>query len=161
MDNSKILAMLLNKKHLSSTGVISMVVHNNESIWEYVHHKYAPMMYGIILKMTDDKTIAEEVFKAVFLELNEKKVISKIHPGLYLQLLRHTYKSTLKLLKVRGQTPINTQPFNENYPLISQFCFASNTVKEVALKSGVTEEEMLLNLRAEFNQLRNLTIENV
>ncbi len=149
------------KKQLPDTEPIFVIVQNDESIWEYVYHKYAPTMYGIIFQMTGDKTIAEEILESIFLELKEKKTISKIHPTLCIELLRHTYEFSSNHLKKLGLLPANAQPFDKNYPLINQFCFELNTLKEAAIKSAMSEPQMLQQLQVEFMRLRNLPTKNV
>lgn len=126
----------------------------DQSAWEYVYDKYAPIMYGIALDMAGDTIIATEILKEAFLELKKKKSLSRIHAGLHHSLVRHTYKLTLKHLKSRGLLPAKIQPFNQIYPLINVFYFEAIGLKEVAVKFDTTEEETRKNLRAEFNHLR-------
>ncbi|MDZ4845838.1 MAG: hypothetical protein SH857_09840 [Chitinophagales bacterium] len=142
----------LNSHHRDST-IISMLVQNKESVWEIVHDKYAPMMYGVILNMTGDDKIAEEIFKETFRELKERRMLSRIYTALCHCLLRHTYRLTLKHLKARKLKPVSYKPLNGSYPLINLLCFELVSLKEAALKSGIPERDVPKKLRAEYRLL--------
>ncbi len=139
----------------SDTIVLQMHTHNNETTWAHLYDTYAPMMYGTILKMTGNETIAEEILEETFLELKEKKMFLGVQVNLCNRFMQHTYRITLKYLKERNLKPISIHPFNENYPNINGLCFEGSTSTEVATNSAITEQEVRRNIRAEFNALRN------
>jgi DNA-directed RNA polymerase specialized sigma24 family protein len=127
-------------------------VQKEGSSWAHFYDKYAPLMYGTILNMSGDKAIAEKILEEAFLELKDKEIPTSPCNDIRHWLLRHTYKLTLKHLKIRG---LKAQPFNENYPVINLFYFEEITLDEVATKLEITQQEVLKKLRAEFNHFRN------
>lgn len=137
----------------SSKTLVANIVQNKESDWACFYDKYAPIMYGTILKMTGEEALAEEIMEEVFLDLYRKKIISPYHTALCMSLLRHTFQLTLKYLENKGLRAY--QPFNDDYPLINLFYFQQGTLKEAAMKTETTEKEVLTNLREEFNHFCN------
>ncbi|MDZ4708119.1 MAG: hypothetical protein SH818_06910 [Saprospiraceae bacterium] len=133
--------------------------HHNSIVWEQVYQKYAPLIYGIILNMTGDKRIASEIFKDAFVGLKRKKILSRNHITLCQTLLRHAHKLTLKYLQLRGRVQANSSPFHSKFRLLNLLYCELISAKEVAQKLNMTEQEILLNLRMEFNQLRRLAWE--
>ncbi len=116
---------------------------------EYAYDNYAPMMFGIITKMTGDDLLSEEILKKVFLELYKKEMLVENHPGLCRKLLIETFQRTLKHLETIGLTEY--KPFNDNYPLINLFYFNQKDLKQAATERDMTEQEVLKSLRLEFN----------
>ena len=131
------------------------LVQNTGHEWGHLYDKYAPLMYGIILNITNDKRIAEKILKKAFLELTKRKILSEVHLVLPMDILRHTYEITLKQMQSIGRKLLNPQPFNGNYPLTNLFYFGLTTVREAAIKFGLTEAEVQQRLREELNQIRN------
>ena len=142
---------LLNN-HKSDTELISLPIEKKESAWAHFYDKYAPLMYGTILNMTGDETLAEAIFEVAFLELKERKILSPPHTDLRHSLLRYTYKITLKNLKARG---LKAHPLNAHYPLINLFYFEQVTLKEAAATLDLTEIDVLKKLRTEFYHFCN------
>lgn len=128
-------------------------VQHNTSEWAHIYDTYSPMMYGTILKMTHDARMADIILEEVFIELHKKEILVPHHTPLNHVLLRHTFKSTIKHLETRGQNI--HESFNAHYRLINKFYFEQTTLKEVALELDLTEQEVLKNLRAEFNHFCN------
>lgn len=133
--------------------------HNNEIVWEQVYQKYAPMIYGIILNLTGHQRIASEIFKEAFLDLKRKRIFSRAHIALCQTLLRHAYKLTMKYLDLKGMKPINVRPFHGNFKMLNLLYFDLISTKDAAVKLNISEQEVLVKLRMEFNQLRRQPIE--
>jgi DNA-directed RNA polymerase specialized sigma24 family protein len=140
--------------NLADTALISQLLQKNTSAWAQVYDTYAAMMDGIILNMTGDETMAEEILEHVFTELNTQQQFLKTPPALVHTLLKHTYKSTLTYLETRGLTPINAV-LNNDYPLTHSFYFEEETLQEVAQKHTTHEHVIVKNLQKELKQLRN------
>lgn len=143
------LTLLYNR---NNTELISLPIEKKESAWAHLYDKYAPLMYGTILNMTGDETLAEVLFEVAFLELKERKILSPPHTDMRHSLLRYTYKITLKNLKARG---LKARPLNAHYPLINLFYFEQMTLKEAATTLDTTEIDVLKKLRTEFNHFCN------
>ena len=145
--------MLIHNKYQSSTVLNVKPVQHNTLDWAHIYDTYSPMMYGTILKMTGDVRMADIILEEVFIELHKKEIFLRHNTPLNHVLLRHTFKSTIKHLETRGQNI--HESFNVHYPLINKFYFEQTTLKEVALELDITEQEVLKNLRAEFNHFCN------
>lgn len=137
--------------HKSNTVNSTQSVQKKATTWAQVYDNYAPMMYGIILKMTDDKTIACDILSEAFVELNAKNTIVKINS---LICLRCAYKITLKYAKDRGLKLSNTRPFNQKCLYIYLFYVKAMSLEKILIDLKVTKDEALKNLRAEIKYLR-------
>ncbi len=146
--------MLHQNNHNSRELPSTMLDKNNISSWEQAYDQYAPMMYGTILNMTHDETLACDILQEVFLDFTKKNILPVISTTLLLRLLRHTYKFTIKWLEIRGLVPKNLQPADPNYPHINLFFFQEINLKQVAQKNDIDEKDIQKKLRAEFNKLR-------
>lgn len=129
-----------------------MIAENNLEAWEYLYDKYAAAMYGIICKLTDDRTLSEEIFIGAFLQLKEKQILSKTTHPICVCLLRHTHIFAKQELTNRG---INSTNKVEESSLINMFCSQHLTAKDAAVKLNITEQEVRRKLRLEFLELRS------
>lgn len=146
---------LQHNNNQSEASVIQMFSQNDENTWGRLYDTYAPMMYGTILKMTDNETIAGEILEETFVALQDKKMFLGGGTAMCHNFIQQAYKTTLKSLKERGLLPTTTQPFNANYPLINHLYLQGLNLKEALSNSDVSEEDVRKNLRAEFMALRN------
>ncbi len=99
--------MFTNANNISDQDIRSLIAENNFEAWELLYDKYAFAMRVIIRNLTDNKTIAEEIFKEAFLQLKEKQILSHFSYSLYSCLLRHTQLVTMQLLKERKLIRLN------------------------------------------------------
>lgn len=131
-----------------------MLKENDLLAWDNLYNKYASAMYGLICNLIDDKTIAEEIFIAAFIQLKEKQILSELRSGLSYTLLRYTYTYAIKQLKQYGISFKKLIP-PEEAKLVHLFYIQSNSLKEAASMLNITEEETKKRLRHEFLQFRN------
>lgn len=133
--------------------ILSLIDENITEAWGHLYDKYASAMFGIICNLTKDRVLAEEIFEDAFLQLKERKIISKNTYALCSCLLRYTHTFTQQQLKVRGlNKSIN---FNEKSSLLDIFCSQNISPREVATQLKTTEKEIKQSLRAEFLILRS------
>ncbi|MEO5570655.1 MAG: hypothetical protein ABIT08_15570 [Bacteroidia bacterium] len=140
-------------KSISDQTILSMIAENNLEAWGHLYDKYAPAMFGIICTLTDDRTLAEEIFKETFLQLKEKQILSKVTYALCPCLLRHTHIFARQQLKARGIACSNSPV--EQTSLINILCSQDINFKQAASIFNLTEEEAKKKLRAEFLELRS------
>lgn len=78
-----------------------------------LYDKYAPALYGRIIKVVKQKDIAEKILERVFLNaLVDKNVKQSTHITLFTSLLNHSRKKTygtLKALKMMEALRCNSQ----------------------------------------------------
>lgn len=144
--------MLPYHKHQLDAQLMPMFAQNDPSVWEHIYDNYAPLMYGIILKLTKDETVAGELLEQAFLDLKRKNILTRISTTICHKILRHTYQLTLNHLKKLGLTPTPA----DNNMHIDMFYFECATLKDASHSTNLTEQEIRKNLRAEVNYLRNL-----
>jgi hypothetical protein len=65
--------MTLIKDLPDDTGLVEMVIENNLYAWHCIYDKYAALMYGNILCITQDRLLAEKIFINAFTSLKEDK----------------------------------------------------------------------------------------
>lgn len=148
--------MLPYHKHQLDALLMPMFAQNDPSVWEHIYDNYAPLMYGTILKLTEDEAIAGELLERAFLDLKRDNILSRVSTTICHKILRHTYKVTINHLKSLGLTPSITQSPVENNKHINLFYFEETNLKDAALSTNLTEREVKKKLRAEVNYLRNL-----
>ncbi len=148
--------MLPFHKHQLDVQLIPMLAQNDPSVWEHVYDNYAPLMYGTILKLTEDEVTAGELLEKAFLDLIKHDILSSTSTTICHKILRHTYKVTINHLKSLGLAASITQSPVENNKHIDLFYFEETNLKDVALSTNLTEQEVKKNLRAEVNYHRNL-----
>ena len=148
--------MLPSNTHQLDAALIPMFAKNDPLVWEHVYDNFAPLMYGTILNLTGDEAIAGELLEQAFLDLKKKNILTQISTTICHKILRHTYKLTVNHLKAIGLSPSKTLSTDGNTTHINLFYFEETTVKDAALSTNLTEQEVKKNLRAEVNYLRNL-----
>ena len=148
--------MLPSNNHQLDTELIPLFAQNDPSVWEHVYDNYAPLMYGTILKLTEDEAIAAELLEQAFLDLKRKDILSSISTTICHKILKHTYELTVNHLKAIGLTPSKTISTDDNHTHINMFYFEGTTLKDAANSTNLTEQEVKKKLRAEVNYLRNL-----
>ena len=144
--------MQLQTKKISDQNILSMIAENNLDAWELLYDKYAPAMYGIICNLTDDITLAKEIFKDAFIQLKEQRIFSKVTYSLCACLLRHTHTFARQQLKERGKACSNGTV--ENTSLIKVLCSQELSFKQAASNFNITEVEAKRKLHQEFLGLR-------
>lgn len=147
--------MLALHTHQLDAELIPMFAKNDPSVWEHIYDNYAPLMYGTILKLTNDEAISGELLEKAFLDLKRNNVLSQISKTFCHKILRHTYKLTINHLKTAGMTPSKNSAPHENMTHVNLFLFEGTTLKDAAQSTNLTEQEVKANLRAEVNYLRN------
>jgi len=138
---------------LSDQIILSMIAENNLEAWAHLYDKYAPAMLGIICNLTDERKIAEEIFKEAFLQLKEKQILSKFTYALCPYLLIHTNTFARAQLKERGISYSNNTI--DETSLINILCSQNRNITEVASKFRITTVEARNKLRSEFVEIRS------
>ena len=134
--------MLPYHKHQLDAQLMPMFDQNDPSVWEHIYDNYAPLMYGTILKLTEDEAIAGELLERAFLDLKRDNILSRVSTTICHKILRHTYKVTINHLKSLGLTPSITQSAVENNKHINLFYFEETNLKDAALSTNLTEQEV-------------------
>lgn len=145
---------MLAQEKIADQQIIALLEENNLLAWQKIYDKYAAAMYGLICNLTDNETVAEEIFVAVFIQLKEKEILSKIKYALCATLLRYTFSYTIKQLNELG---INAKSYNpvQEVKLIHLLCTQCSSLKELVSILNITEEEAKKRLRSEILNLRN------
>lgn len=128
-------------------------------IWEQWYPKYEPLLYGIILQLTGNKTRAGRILKEVTSELNGFRISGWTNQvSMIRTVFNHVYHFTLNHLSDRGMTPVEVQPFGEKFPLLYLLYFEFNTIGEVAAKLSRSRQEVMADIRKEFKVIRGLNV---
>jgi len=139
-----------------TNGQLSNATHQKLS-WEQWYPKYSPLIYGIILQLTGNKTRAGKILKEVIIELTRRhEVLERDHLLMYKFVFQHSYSYTLQHLEQRGLKPISTKPFGEKFPLLHLLYFDFKTIDELAGRQKLSKQEVLQGLRQEFKLMRSL-----
>lgn len=89
--------MYLQSEIIKDTTQLSLA-ENKYKTWESIYDRYAPLIYGIIYRLTGAEVIAENILIKCFFHLKEKQIISTDQPVILPSVLRSTYRFTLQQL---------------------------------------------------------------
>ncbi len=145
-----------NNKENTDEEIISLVRQNNIIGWENLYTKYAPLMYGAILRVIEDKKNADEILIQIFASLksgNFPDVRMNTKP-LYLFLLHYTHTS-ISSFTVNKKIKLIVRDDDKICPLVKHLLFEPCPLKEVAHKLAINEAEVKTRLRNELNLLRS------
>ena len=87
-----------------------MLQTSNLSGWDQLYDKYAPVIYGSILKIIPDKEMTNQIFQECFISLKNTDILTHTKKSLPLFLLQHTYRFTIYYLKMKGMAPAEGTP---------------------------------------------------
>lgn len=145
--------MELQTKIISDQNILSLIAENKMEAWKHLYDKYSAAMFGIIYNLTSDRKLAEEIFKETFIQLKERKILSKNTHALCSCLLKHTHTFAQQQLNDRGISL--SYNHTEKTSLIEILCSQYISIKQLASNFNLTEAEIKKNLRAEFLALRS------
>ncbi len=148
--------MLQFNNHQIDAALIPLFAKNDPSVWEHIYDNYAPMMYGTILKLTQNEILAEELLEQAFLDLKRRNILSQVSNKICHKILRYTYNLTVSHLKTLGYSQAEMQTSHNNNTYLNLFLFKGTTLKGAADSTNLTEQEVKKNLRSEVNHLRNI-----
>lgn len=147
--------MTVNNDIKSDVEIMSMLRQGKRSAWEYLYNKYAAVMYGAIMRFTDDEELAEEILVESFVQLKSTNILSATNSPLCLSVLHHTYLIAKSILKSKGIALKHEIDVNEIFPVLKSVIIRPHSLEEIAHKAGTTNEGVKAKLRAELLQLRN------
>ena len=146
--------MIVKNDIKSDVEIISMLRQGNRSAWEHLYNKYAAVMYGAILRFTDDQDLAEEILVESFVQLKTKSILASANRLLCLSVLHHTFLVVKRILESRGIALKHDIEANEIYAILNCVIIKQHSLEEIAHNTGTTNEAVKIRLRAELLQLR-------
>lgn len=97
-------------KPITDSSVMYKLQTSNQSGWHQLYDKYAPIIYGSIVKIIPDKEMANQIFQECFINLKKTDILTQTKKSLPLFLLQHTYRFTIYYLKMKGLSPVEGTP---------------------------------------------------
>ncbi len=80
----------------------------DEKAFSYVYDKYAPLLYGVILKRVPNEKLASEILKRAFIKIwNECKNLDCVNENLFTWLLSLTNKTAVADFKINLEIKLN------------------------------------------------------
>lgn len=94
---------MLSQNNNASDAEILLTTEQNDAVgWGRLYDKFAPIMYGVILRITEDKTISDAILIQAFVQLKNKRPFEGLkEQGVCLCLLKHTYTTTIDYLRIK------------------------------------------------------------
>lgn len=145
----------MRQKLISDAEIITMLEQNNLLAWEYLYDNYAPIMYGAILRVTDNEKLAEEILIQSFVHFKANKTLSETKKTLSVSLLHHTYLTATKILSINGIMPKRENTYKVIFPILDCLLHKPNSIKDITEMYAISAEEARLRLRSELNKIRN------
>ena len=140
----------------SDEKIISMIAQNNSLGWEWFYNKYAPIVYGTILHMTDNEPIANDIFRQVLACLKSNEMVLEPGQPICVQLLRQTSEMAARVLgpaKVQAAKSLHSTPGS----ILRNIVYDRHSLNDIAASNFLTVDEVKLRLRSELNQYRHRT----
>ena len=121
--------------------------------WESLYEKYSGMMHGAVLRLTQDKGVADKILTTIFLRLNKYNFQETGLKPLYQVLLHFTCAVTKEIL-ASHQIPLSPAKTGEIFPVLNSLLFKALSFKAAAAEHLLTEEECRKKLHLEVSQMR-------
>ena len=135
-----------------------MIQDGNPNGWELLYDKFAAILYGSILRHTDDLTLADNILINSFNQLqNKPEILAHAHHKLLIVLLHHTNKITQQHLPEKINTTVKPSTINNDFPLLNSCLFEQQTLSDMADKTNMEKHQLRKNLVEECRKLRNYT----
>jgi len=121
--------------------------------WHPLYEKYSGMMYGSIMRLTDDKNLADKILTIIFLRIAKNGFALKDKELLYLKLLQFTCSITKEILakQVMSGTPARAV---SKFPLLDSIVFEAVSFEDAFTEQLLTAEECRKKLHLEVTQMR-------
>ena len=97
--------------------------------WETIYDRYAPLLYGTILRCTEDRVVANEILVATFLRLRDKAFDFKATHVL-IPLVRFCHGVAVAYLAEKGIPPKDPDDFARKYPVLNCILFQVDSFNE-------------------------------
>ncbi len=137
------------QQNINENAVI-IAMKNNDLILthEYLYSNYACMMYGAILRLTDDETLAEEILIESFVRLKRKTALSIAEKPLLLYLLHHTCLTAINILKAYDILPKRNTMHDELIPILDSLLYKQQSPAAIP---GLTKQDAALRFLSQVN----------
>ena len=105
--------MNISTQNISDTEILALIAENDIEGWQLLYDKYAPIIYGIICSITDNKTIAEEIFVQAFLKIKRNNIVLNTDVSICICLVQYTYTFAKEKLQQKGLLKLDAKAFNK------------------------------------------------
>ena len=145
--------MMVQPKLIADKEILIMLEGNNSQGWEHLYNKYAPIMFGAIFRITDNRKLADEILIQSFIQLKKNNLLCETKKLLTVYLLQHTYATMLKILSANKITPKTSTILNGRFPIMNSVLYMPYQ-QRIAGINGIIKEDATRSLRTELNQIR-------
>ena len=111
-------------------------------------------MFAAILRLTDNKIIAEKILEQSFILLTGNKKIFIATSILSVTLLHYVHNTATNYLVQKRIALKKTDIIDEEFPVIKCLLYQPHSGATAALKFGIPQKELRQKLRAEFSEIR-------
>lgn len=113
---------MLNIQYQSDSKIVTMIAQDQPKGWEYLYDKYSSFMYGIVFVMSKNKSIAEDIFFNLFLQLKKnREIVITQNARLCPFLMQETFIFARNELKRKG-LDADTSTLGDTPKLIQLLC---------------------------------------
>lgn len=132
---------------------LMLLKQNNACAWEYFYDKYAPSLYGKLVRMTTSKPLATEILQQSFTTFRYLLFSLEEDTNLFIALFRHTHEVALKRIKMADE--VNTSRVDNEYPVMYQLLFGCGAKTAAAQYAEISQKEVGKKMRNEMNMFRH------
>lgn len=92
---------MTNGERILETELVFLLQGCDRAAFDYLYDKYAPLLYGLLLRQLENKRIASAILSRVFIKLaKECKTLDRGNQGVFTWLLAQTRETASKEFKV-------------------------------------------------------------
>jgi len=121
--------------------------------WNNLYDLYAPIMYGSILRLINNKKHAQNILLESFILLKESKLCSKLRKPLSIELLCHTHKVAINYLKLKNLKLKKDPSFYNQNPTLRNLKISTSTFRLANQMENIQEKRIPSNLRNQISFL--------
>ncbi len=125
----------------------------DEDTWKRIYDTYAPLLYGTILRCTEDLEVANEILLETFLRLRDKRFEFNANHVL-IALVRFCHRVAVNYLAQKGIPQKEPDDFARNYPVLNCVLYQVSSLKEAEIKLLMDSAAMRKKLHEECRSLQ-------
>lgn len=139
---------------VSDNYILKMIEKGDPAGLELIYDKYASKIYGVVLDIVPDRTIADEILMEIFLRLKDSALYLSTRETLWIALLMHSYFIANSYIIKNGLSSQKAKNARyEIYPLLQLLFYECLSLKEAAHKLGIAESAAQKGIHNEFSLL--------
>jgi hypothetical protein len=146
--------MLALLDHKTDNTYNSNINRESSFLWSFFYDLYAPIMYGSILILINNKKHADNILLESFLMLKETKLCANLRKPLSLGILFHTHKVAVSYLKLKKLKLKTDDSFYNQNPNLKNLNTSAHKLTLANQLGNIQELKIPVHLKDQINLFR-------